>query len=82
MTDEAGGYDAAFDAFCSENDARRKASPIDHSDEIAMLERALASPLPFTLAGIETMQQRLLLLKDEQLLLLKAAAGLLPLKGG
>jgi hypothetical protein len=73
MSDELGAYDAAFDAACSRNDAERKAAGLESIlDEIAMLERGLASPLPFTPAGIETMRQRLLILK--------AAAGLLPLK--
>ena len=66
MSDEAGAYDAAFDAFCADNDARRKASPIDHSDEIAGLERALANPGPYSAAGLQTMRLRLIILKEEQ----------------
>jgi len=73
MSDEAGGCDAAFDALCQANDVRRKASPTDHSDEIPFLERELAiSPSPYSAAGRRTMRQRLIILK--------AAAGLLPLK--
>lgn len=73
MSDELGAYDADFDAACHRNDAERKAAGLENIlDEIAMLERGLASPLPFTRAGIETMRQRLVILK--------AAVGLLPTK--
>jgi hypothetical protein len=75
VSDEAGGFDPGFDALCQRNDAERKASSADHSDEIKMLERALSSAALnpyFSTAGMRTMRQRLLILK--------AAAGLLPLK--
>jgi len=73
MSDELGAYDPAFDAACQRNDAERKSAGLENIlDEIAMLERGLASPIPFTRAGIENMRQRLVMLK--------AAAGLLPTK--
>jgi len=64
--------DPVFDALCQRNDAWRKASPADHSDEIEMLTRALLNPTPYTSVGLRNMKQRLLLLK--------AAAGLIPTK--
>jgi hypothetical protein len=54
---------------------RRDASPIDHTDEIEMLERALDEPWPYTPAGVHVMRTRLLILKAQASLLpLPAAA--------
>jgi len=57
-----------------QHEQRRDASPIDHSDEIEMLERAIAihEHMPWTPEGIRTLRQRLTILKAE--------AGLLPLR--
>lgn len=55
-----------------QHDQRRGASPMDHSGEIPMLERALAGPLSaYSAAGWRCMKARLVILKAE--------AGFLPL---
>ena len=60
MSDELGAYDEEFDALCQANDARRKASSADHSDEIEMLRRALRGDLSgYTPTGVRTMRARL-----------------------
>jgi len=58
-----------------QHDQRRGASPMDHSGEIPMLERALAGPMSaYSAAGWRCMQARLAILKAE--------AGLLPVMMG
>ena len=52
--------DPEFDALCQANDARRKASSTDHTDEIEMLRRALRGDLSgYTPTGVRTMRARL-----------------------
>ena len=49
-----------FDDICQRNDRRRKASSVDHSDEIEPLQRALDGDLScYSAAGIQTMKERI-----------------------
>ena len=52
--------DPEYDALCQRNDAHRKASSADHSDEIEMLSKALRGDLSgYTTHGVCTMRARL-----------------------
>ena len=54
-----------FDALSQANDARRKASSADHTDEIEMLREALRGDLSgYTATGIRTMRARLEVLSE------------------
>ena len=58
--------DQGFDALCQANDASRKASSADHSDEVEMLERALRGDLSgYTPTGVRTMRARLAVLIEQ-----------------
>ena len=58
--------DPEYDALCHANDASRKASPSDHSDEIEMLSKALRGDLSdYTPAGVRTMRARLEILIEQ-----------------
>ena len=60
MSDEAGAFDAAFDAAQCRNDNERQVNSTDHSDEIEMLMSALRGDLSaYSPAGIQTMRLRL-----------------------
>lgn len=63
--------DPDFAIHCAVNDRERGASSSNHCDEIPALEQALQHPEQYSTAGIDNMRQRLLLLK--------AAAGYLPI---
>ena len=57
--------DPEFDALCQANDARRKASSADHSDEVEMLRSALQGDTSgYTAHGIRTMRARLEVLTE------------------
>ena len=58
--------DPEFDALCHANDAHRKASNADHSDEIEMLSEALRGDLSgYTAHGVRTMRARLEVLIEQ-----------------
>jgi hypothetical protein len=58
--------DPEYDALCQRNDAHRKASSSDHSDEIEMLSKALRGDLSdYTPAGVRTMRARLEVLMEQ-----------------
>ena len=58
--------DPEYDALCQRNDAHRKASSSDHSDEIAMLQKALRGDLSgYTPHGVRTMRARLEVLMEQ-----------------
>jgi len=58
--------DPVYDALCQRNDAHRKTSSSDHSDEIEMLSKALRGDLSdYTAHGIRTMRARIEVLMEQ-----------------